>query len=98
MASYLVLFGFTSQGIQQIKESPARVEAAKQTVRSLGGEVKAFYGILGSAHDTMFIVEAPDDEAVAKMVLTIAAKGYVRTESHRLFTEDEYRKVIRSLP
>lgn len=98
MASYLVLFGFTPQGIQQIKESPARVEAAKQTVRSLGGEVQAFYGILGAAHDTMFIVEAPDDEALARMVLAIASKGYVRTETHRLLTEDEYRKVIRSLP
>lgn len=98
MASYLVLFGFTPQGIQHIKESPRRVEAAKQIVRSMGGEVRAFYGILGSAHDTMFIVEAPDDESVARMVLAIAAQGSVRTETHRLFTEDEYKKVIGSLP
>jgi uncharacterized protein with GYD domain len=99
MASYLVLFGFTAQGIQRIKDSPARVDAAKQTVRSLGGEVKAFYGILGDRQsDTMFIVEAPDDEAIARMVLAIADQGNVRTETHRLFTEDEFRKVIRSLP
>lgn len=98
MPSYLMLFSFTTEGIKQIKESPARVEAAKQTVRSSGGEVKAFYGIVGSAHDTMFIVEAPDDEAVAKMFLAIASRGFVRTETHRLFTEDEYRKTIRSLP
>jgi uncharacterized protein with GYD domain len=98
MASYVILFGFTAQGIQKIKESPARVDAAKQTVRSLGGEVKAFYGILGSQNDTMFIVDAPDDEAIARMVLAIAAQGNVRTETHRLFTEEEYRKVIRSLP
>ncbi len=98
MASYLSLFGFTEQGIRNIKESPARVEAARQTVRSLGGEVKAFYGIIGSPHDTMFVVEAPSDEAVARMVLAIAAQGNVRTETHRLFTEDEYRSVILSLP
>jgi len=98
MASYLMLFGFTAQGIQQIKESPKRVEAAKQTIRSLGGEARAFYGILGSAYDTMFIVEAPGDEAVARMALAIGALGNVRTETHRLFTEDEFAKVIRSLP
>jgi len=98
MRSYLVLFGFTPHGIENIKESPARVEAAKETVRSMGGEVRAFYGILGSSHDTMFIVEALDDEAVAKMVLAIGAKGSVRTETHRLFTEDEYRDVIQALP
>ena len=98
MASYLVLFGFTPQGVQQIKESPKRVEAAKQTVRSMGGEVRAFYGILGSAHDTLFIVEAPDDAAIARMVLAIAALGNVRTETHRLFTEDEFKKIVGSLP
>lgn len=98
MASYLVLFGFTPQGLQKIKESPGRVEASRQIVRSMGGEVRAFYGILGSAHDTMFVVEAPDDEAVARMALAIASHGNVRTETHRLFSEEEYRRVIGSLP
>ncbi len=98
MASYLMLFGFTAQGIQHIKESPARVEAAKQTVRAMGGEVREFYAILGDAHDTLFVLDAPDDEAVARMALAIAAKGSVRTETHRLLTEDEYKKVIDALP
>ncbi len=47
MATYLMLFRFTQQGIQKIKESPARVEAGKQLCRSLGGEVKQFYFFLG---------------------------------------------------
>lgn len=98
MHTYMVFFGFTAQGIEHIKESPARVEAAKEMVRSMGGEMKAFYGILGSRFDTIFILEAPDDEAVAKMVLAIASGGNVRTETHRLLTEDEYRKVISELP
>jgi len=98
MHTYVIFFGFTAQGIEKIKESPARVETAKQTVRSMGGEMKAFYGILGSQFDTMFIIEAPDDEAVARMVLAIGSGGYVRTESHRLFTDDEYKKLISALP
>lgn len=98
MASYLVLFGFTTQGMQRIKESPKRVEAAKQVVRQMGGEVRAFYAILGSPHDTMFVLEAPNDEAVAKMVLAIGAQGNVRTETHRIFTEEEFKKVVGSLP
>lgn len=97
MNTYIIFFGFTTQGIENIKQSPTRVEAAKDTVRSLGGEVKAFYGILGSEFDTIFIVEAPDDEAVSKMVLTIATGGNVRTQTHRLFTEDQYRRLISEL-
>ncbi|MCZ7680329.1 MAG: GYD domain-containing protein [Sandaracinaceae bacterium] len=61
-------------------------------------KVRAFYALLGSAHDTMFIVDAPDDEAVAKMALAIASKGSVRTESHRLLTEAEYAVLVRALP
>jgi uncharacterized protein with GYD domain len=98
MGSYLMLFGFTSQGIQQIKKSPERIEAARETIRTMGGEVRAFYAIMGSAHDTLFIVEAPNDEAVARMVLAIAAQGSVRTETHRVFTENEFGKIVRSLP
>lgn len=96
--TYIIFFGFTAQGIENIKQSPARVEAAKETVRAFGGEVKAFYGILGSDFDTIFIVEAPNDEAVSKMVLTIASSGNVRTQTHRLFTEQQYRRLISELP
>jgi len=32
------------------------------------------------------------------MVLEIARHGHVRTQTHRLFSEDEYRKIISSLP
>ncbi len=98
MHTYVIFFGFTAQGIEKIKDSPARVEAAMQTVMSMGGEMKAFYGILGSQFDTMFIIEAAGDEAVAKMVLAMASGGYIRTESHRLFTHDEYKKLISALP
>lgn len=98
MATYMMQFGFTQQGIQKIKESPARVEAAKKTVRDLGGEVKAFYAIMGGQYDTVFILEAPNDEAVAKMALAIGSLGYVHTDTHRIFTEDEFRKIVSSLP
>jgi uncharacterized protein with GYD domain len=98
MATFVMLFSFTQQGIAKIKESPARVEAAKKTIRQMGGEVQAFYGILGSRYDTMFIVQAPNDEIIAEMALAIAARGNVRTQTHHLFNEDEFGRIISSLP
>jgi uncharacterized protein with GYD domain len=98
MNTYVIFFSFTQQGMQNIKDSPKRVQDAKEVVKSMGGEVKDFYGILGSKYDTMFIVQAANDEALAGMVLAIARKGSVSTNSHRLFTEAEYNKVIGSLP
>ncbi len=99
MATHIILFGFTQKGIEKIKESPARVQEAKQIVQSLGGKVKDFYGIMGMAgYDTLFIVEAPNDEVIAKAVLMIAQKGNVRTTTVRAFTEAEYKRVIEQLP
>ena len=99
MATHIVFFGFTQKGIEKIKESPARVQEAKQIVQSLGGKVKDFYGIMGMAgYDTLFVVEAPNDEVIAKAVLMIAQKGSVRTTTVRAFTEAEYKRVIEELP
>ena len=88
---------WTQQGIEKIRESPARLEAFKQLVKSAGGEVKAFYMVTGR-YDILAVTEAPSDDVMAKMVLARASKGWIRTETLRAFTEDEYRKIIAALP
>ena len=97
MATYITLLKYTQKGIENIKESPARVDAAKQAIKAAGGELKAFYLTMGS-YDAITISEAPDDETYSKMILTIASKGNVQTESLRAFPEDEYRKIIAGMP
>jgi uncharacterized protein with GYD domain len=98
MATYIMTFNLTQQGMQNAKDIPARVEAARKTVKSMGGEVKAFFGILGADYDTMFILEAPDEESVGKMALAIASLGNVRTSTHRAFSEEEFAKLVSDLP
>ena len=97
MSKYLILFRFTQKGIENIKESPDRVEAAKQLFRDMNAEVEKFYGLMGR-YDTMFIVEAPDDETMVKAAAAIGSLGYVKTETLRAFTEEEYRSIIEALP
>jgi len=97
MSTYLIMSRWTQQGMQSVKDSPARLEAAKQAAKALGGEIKAFYLVMGQ-YDFVVITEAPNDEAVARLLLAIGAQGNVRTETLRAFTEDEYRKIIASLP
>jgi uncharacterized protein with GYD domain len=99
MATYIVLFGYTDQGIMNIKDSPARIKAAKQTFQDLGANVKDFYSVVGfGQYDTLFVVEAPDDETVSKASLKIGSLGNVRTDTHRAFTEEEFKKIVSNLP
>ncbi len=47
MPTYITLARFTRQGLEHIKESPARLETIKKTFQAKGGQVKAFYGQFG---------------------------------------------------
>jgi uncharacterized protein with GYD domain len=97
MATYIILFRFTQQGIKDIKEGPDRVDAAKKTFQAMGAKVKEFYSVMGR-YDTIFIVEAPDGETVTRATLSLGSLGNVRTETTRAFTEEEYKKIIKGLP
>ena len=87
---------FTDQGIRTIKESPARLEAAKKVFKSAGAEIKSFYLALGK-YDAVLVSEGPDDETATRLALSVGALGNVRTDTMRVFTEAEYRKLIGSL-
>ncbi|MCS6806097.1 MAG: GYD domain-containing protein [Acidobacteriota bacterium] len=97
MATYILLANWTQQGIENIKESPKRLAAAKEAWQEMGATVKAFYLTMGQ-YDFVLLVEAPDDETVAKVILAQAAKGSIRTVTLRAFTEPEYRQIIAALP
>jgi len=97
MATYIMLVNYTQKGIENIKESPARLDAVKKAFQAMGGEIKAFYLAMGR-YDMVVVGEAPDDETVAKLALSIGSAGSVRTETLKVFTEDEYRKIISALP
>ena len=96
MATYVSLVRYTEQGIRNIKESPNRLDAAKKLFQAAGGELKQFYLAMGK-YDIVFIAEAPDDETAARIALSLGSLGNVRTETLRVFTEPEFRKIIGSL-
>lgn len=97
MGTYIVLARYTDKGIENIKESPARLDAAKEAFKAMGAELKEFYLVSGQ-YDMVVVAEAPDHETVSKLALSIGSRGAVRTETLRAFTEDEYRKIIAALP
>ncbi len=97
MQTYMTLIRYTQQGIESIKDSPARLDTAKELYKSLGAEIKSFYLTMGR-YDVMVISEAPDDETATKLAMTIGSSGAIRTETFRIFTEYEYRKLISELP
>ena len=97
MAKYISLVKYTSKGGENVKESPNRLDAFKQLCESMGATVDAFYLTMGR-YDMLVIVDAPNPDTVAKIILTTASGGAVSTETLQAFTEEEYRKIISELP
>jgi len=96
MATFISLVNFTQQGLAKIKQSADRLEISKQMFASMGAELKAFYLVMGR-YDAVIVSEAPDEETVVKLMLTIGSAGAIRTETMRAWAEDDYKAIIASL-
>jgi uncharacterized protein with GYD domain len=97
MPTYISLLRWTDQGVQNIKESPNRVDAARKAFEAAGGKLRDLYLVTGQ-YDFVAVIEAPNDETAARMALSLGARGSVRSETMRAFNEDEYRRIISALP
>ena len=96
MPTYVALVNYTQQGIENIKDSPDRLDEAKALAESMGGEFD-WYLTFGE-YDAVTIGEFPDDETYAQFVLAVTSEGAVSTISLKAFNEEEYRDVIAGIP
>jgi uncharacterized protein with GYD domain len=93
MPTYISLINWTDQGIQALKESPARADATAELAASLGGKLVRLYWTVGP-YDLVGILEAPDEETATAMQLTVGSRGAVRTTTLRAFDREEIEKII----
>jgi uncharacterized protein with GYD domain len=96
MPTYIVLSKWTPQGLQNIKQSPTRLDAARKEYEAAGVKWKDFYMVTGQ-YDMVAIVDAPDDVTLAKAILSSTSHGSITTQTCRAFTEQEYRNIIGAL-
>jgi len=93
MALYISLVNWTDAGIRSVKDSPARLDGARQLARKYGCEMKDFFMTIGS-FDMVAMIEGPDDESVARFALALGATGSIRTTTLKAFSEDSYRAIV----
>jgi|SRR5215469_2575537 len=99
MATYIIFFHFTHQGLDHLKGSPNRIEGAKKTFEEHGAKVRDVYLMMGHGqYDSMFILDAPSDEVASQLALTLEVAGNVRSETHRAFNLEEFRKIVAGVP
>ena len=93
MATFIVLGNYTDQGIRNIKDAAKRTETVKELAKKSGATVKETLWTLG-AHDFVSIIEAPDDQTMMALGMSIGALGYVRTQTLRAFSGAELGAIL----
>jgi uncharacterized protein with GYD domain len=93
MPIYVGLGNWTDQGIKDFRGAVQRGNAFRGAVEQPGGRVRELVWTMGE-YDFIIVLEAPDDETAAVLVLGVAAVGNVRTKTMRAFDADQMSDLI----
>src|SRR6266540_3184212 len=80
MATYVLLTKVTAAGIKTLQSNPRRIKEVNKDVEALGARVVAQYATLGR-YDFVNIVEAKDNETIARLSVALGARGTVQIET-----------------
>ena len=96
MSNYVVLIDWAEQGIKNVKDTVKRAKSFEDAIEKAGGKSLGFYYTIGR-YDMVAIVQAPTDEAIASVLLSLGSLGNVRTETLKAFSTDEAASIIEKI-
>jgi len=80
MSTFIMLSTLTDEGAKTITENPDRIKEVNHEIEALGVKVVHQYATLGQC-DFVNIVEAPDNETIARVSAELSSRGSVRLET-----------------
>ncbi|HIC94285.1 MAG TPA: GYD domain-containing protein [Anaerolineae bacterium] len=89
MGTYIMLSTLTDEGAKTIKKNPGRIKEVNKEIEALGVKVIAQYAVLGP-YDFVNIVEAPDNETVARVSAELASRGSVKIQTLAAIPIDDF--------
>jgi uncharacterized protein with GYD domain len=94
MAIYLMLTQLTDEGRKTIKEKPERIKEVNQEVEKMGVKILSQYALLG-IYDFVNILEAPDNQTVARVAVELGSRGTLNTTTLAALSIDEFISTLK---
>lgn len=94
MSTFIMLSTLTDEGAKTIKENPDRIKEVNQEIQALGVKVLSQYATLGQ-FDFVNIVEAPDNQTIARVSAELSSRGSVRLQTLPAIPIDEFIATFR---
>jgi len=89
MPYYILLSNLTDEGWKTVKEKPERIKEVNKELQAFGVRVISQYAVLGP-YDFVNIVEATDNETIAKMSIELGSRGTIKIMSMAAIPIDEF--------
>ena len=93
MPIFILLSTLSQQGVQTIKSNPERLSQVNKDVEELGCRVLHQWATLGS-FDFVSVVEAPDIATVAKVSVSLGARGSTKIETLPALDIEEFLRTL----
>jgi uncharacterized protein with GYD domain len=78
MPKYVMLSSLGPDGFARLSENPERIREVSAEVEAMGVRVLEQFAVLGQ-WDFINILEAPDEETMAKVAIALASRGTLKT-------------------
>ena len=91
MSTYIILSNLTDEGAKTIKSKPGRIKEVNKEFVDLGVKVVDQYALLGP-YDFLNIVEAPDNETIARVAAELSSRGGVKVMTMAAIPIDDFIK------
>ena len=89
MATFIMLSTLGPEGAATVRENPERIKAVNSEVESMGVKVLQQYALLGP-YDFCNILEAPDEKTMARVAMTLSARGTLKSLTLTAIPIDEF--------
>ncbi len=97
MPTYVSLINWTDQGIRKVKQTTKRAKAFQNMAEKAKVKVREIHWTMGR-YDVVVVMEAPDDEAISRLMLSLGALGNARSETLRAYSAQQMTQILKGLP
>ena len=94
MSLYIMMSTLTDDGRKTVKANPHRIKEVNKEVEAMGVKIVAQYVTLGQ-YDFINVLDAPNNEVIAKVALELGARGTLQTSTLAALTLDDFIKAVR---
>lgn len=89
MPLYIMMTSLTDEGRKTVKANPLRIKEVNAEAERMGVKILSQYVALGQ-FDFLNIIEAPDNETVAKVAMELGSRGTLQTTTLAALTLDDF--------